>query len=207
MENGAICLCLFPIYKTNQTKQEQRRLQLSFPAPDKKFSGRPEGKSNSSYRCPPSRRVILSLVHVNGTIKNVRNMDVSRELAKFPELPLFVERVEVLDFRWSRILMSHYIEQTQDLRLLLHARDVFSSQKLEEIAFPLSNFRPQTQSNMQDSPWWERRQHYRLRTASPHLYQHNMDDWMSNELCVSLIISVKYTCQIQTYDKNWGAWV
>lgn len=68
--------------------QEQRRLQLSFPAPDKKFSGRPEGKSNSSYRCPPSRRVILSLVHVNGTIKNVRNMDVSRELAKFPELPL-----------------------------------------------------------------------------------------------------------------------
>lgn len=88
MENGAVCLCLFPIYKTNQTKQEQRRLQLSFPAPDKKFSGRPEGKSNSSYRCPPSRRVILSLVDVNGTIKNVRNMDVSRELAKFPELPL-----------------------------------------------------------------------------------------------------------------------
>lgn len=48
--------------------------------------------------------------------------------------------------------MSHYIEQTQDLRLLLHGRDGFSSQKLEEIAFPLSNFIPQTQSNMQESP-------------------------------------------------------
>lgn len=81
------------------------------------------------------------------------------------------------------------MEQIQDLLLLPHAWDDFSSQKLEEIAF--------------SSQFLDIKHNLACKKARDERGDHIISYvQQAHNSMVSLIISVKYTCQIKTYNNK-----